>query len=30
MARRGVLVLGADAIESLAKVDTVLFDKTGT
>jgi Cu2+-exporting ATPase len=30
MARRGVLVLGGDAIENLAKVDTVLFDKTGT
>jgi Cu2+-exporting ATPase len=30
MARRGVLALGADAIERLAKVDTVLFDKTGT
>jgi Cu2+-exporting ATPase len=28
LARRGVLVLGADAIEALAKVDTVLFDKT--
>jgi Cu2+-exporting ATPase len=28
--RRGVLVLGVDAIEGLAKVDTVLFDKTGT
>jgi Cu2+-exporting ATPase len=30
LARRGVLVLGADAIEALARVDTVLFDKTGT
>jgi Cu2+-exporting ATPase len=30
LARRGVLVLGVDAIEGLAKVDTVLFDKTGT
>jgi Cu2+-exporting ATPase len=30
LARRGVLALGADAIERLAKVDTVLFDKTGT
>ena len=30
LARRGVLALGADAIEGLAKVDTVLFDKTGT
>jgi Cu2+-exporting ATPase len=30
LARRGVLVLGADAVENLATVDTVLFDKTGT
>jgi Cu2+-exporting ATPase len=30
LARRGVLALGVDAIETLAKVDTVLFDKTGT
>lgn len=30
LARRGVLVLGAEAIERLAAVDTVLFDKTGT
>ena len=30
LARRGVLVLGADALERLADVDAVLFDKTGT
>jgi len=30
LARLGVLALGADALESLAKVDTVLLDKTGT
>jgi Cu2+-exporting ATPase len=30
LARRGVLVLGADALERLADVDTVLLDKTGT
>jgi len=30
LARMGVLALGADALESLAKVDTVLLDKTGT
>ena len=30
LARRGVLVLGADALERLANVDAVLLDKTGT
>jgi Cu2+-exporting ATPase len=30
LARRGVLVTGADAIEGLAKVTRVIFDKTGT
>jgi Cu2+-exporting ATPase len=30
LARRGVLVLGADALARLADVDTVLLDKTGT
>ena len=30
LARRGVLVLGADALERLADVDAVLLDKTGT
>lgn len=30
LARRGVLVLRANAIEALATVDTVLLDKTGT
>ncbi|MGQ0799094.1 MAG: heavy metal translocating P-type ATPase [Pseudomarimonas sp.] len=30
LARIGVLALGADALESLAGVDTVLLDKTGT
>ncbi|MBW8368956.1 MAG: HAD-IC family P-type ATPase, partial [Arenimonas sp.] len=30
LARMGVLALGADALESLAKADTVLLDKTGT
>jgi Cu2+-exporting ATPase len=29
-ARQGALVLDADAIEALARVDTVVFDKTGT
>jgi Cu2+-exporting ATPase len=29
-ARQGALVLDADAIESLAQVDTIVFDKTGT
>ena len=30
LSRRGVLVLGADALDSLADVDTALLDKTGT
>ncbi len=30
LARRGVLVLGADALERLAGVEAVLLDKTGT
>jgi len=30
LARRGVLVRRLDALESLAKVDTLFFDKTGT
>ena len=30
LARLGVLVTRADAIERLARVDTVIFDKTGT
>ena len=30
LARMGVLVTRADAIERLAKVDTMVFDKTGT
>jgi Cu2+-exporting ATPase len=30
LARRGVLALRSDALERLARVDTVLFDKTGT
>ena len=30
LARRGVLVRRLDALEALAKVDTVCFDKTGT
>ncbi len=30
LARRGVLTLGADALETLACVDTIAFDKTGT
>src|SRR5690606_29840184 len=30
LARRGVLVLGDDALDALARVDTVIFDKTGT
>jgi len=30
LARQGALVLDADAIESLAKADSVVFDKTGT
>lgn len=30
LARRGVLVLGEDALEKLATVDTVVLDKTGT
>lgn len=29
-ARRGLLIRGGDVIESLAKVDTVVLDKTGT
>lgn len=28
--RRGILVKSGDALEKLAKIDTVLFDKTGT
>jgi len=30
LARMGVLALGADALESLARVDTAVMDKTGT
>ncbi len=30
LAREGALVLDADAVESLARADTVIFDKTGT
>ncbi len=30
LARRGVLVLRGDALETLARVDTIVFDKTGT
>jgi Cu+-exporting ATPase len=30
LARRGILVRGASVMQSAAKVDTVLFDKTGT
>ncbi|PRH82052.1 heavy metal translocating P-type ATPase [Arenimonas caeni] len=30
LARMGVLALGADALESLARADTVVLDKTGT
>lgn len=30
LARRGVLALGADALESLASADTAVLDKTGT
>ncbi|TSC63178.1 MAG: Cu2+-exporting ATPase, partial [Parcubacteria group bacterium Athens0416_74] len=30
LARMGVLALGPDALESLARVDTVVLDKTGT
>jgi P-type Cu2+ transporter len=30
LARRGVLVVRADAVEALGQVDTVLLDKTGT
>ncbi|KFN47944.1 heavy metal translocating P-type ATPase [Arenimonas metalli] len=30
LARMGVLALGADALESLARADTVVMDKTGT
>ena len=29
-ARQGILIKGADALEALARVDTVAFDKTGT
>ncbi|WP_440222067.1 heavy metal translocating P-type ATPase [Dokdonella sp. MW10] len=30
LARRGVLVVDADALEALARVDHIVFDKTGT
>lgn len=30
LARRGLLVVQADAIEALARIDRILFDKTGT
>jgi Cu2+-exporting ATPase len=30
LSRQGVLIVGEDALERLARVDTVLFDKTGT
>ncbi|MBY4599946.1 cadmium-translocating P-type ATPase [bacterium BD-1] len=30
LAKRGVLALGADALETLAQADTVVLDKTGT
>lgn len=30
LARRGIIARGGDAIEDLARVDTVVFDKTGT
>jgi P-type Cu2+ transporter len=30
LARRGLLVTRADAVEALARVDTIVFDKTGT
>lgn len=30
LARRGVLITGAEALETLARADTVVFDKTGT
>jgi P-type Cu2+ transporter len=30
LARRGLLVTRADAVEALARVDTMVFDKTGT
>ncbi len=30
LARRGVLVVEADALEALARVDRIVFDKTGT
>lgn len=29
-ARRGVIIKGGEALETLAKVDTIFFDKTGT
>lgn len=29
-ARRGLLIRGGDALERMAKIDTVVFDKTGT